>query len=237
MIVFLEDGKHEFCKFQKGFKSAGSELIRFGAIELLEYVFANQMQANNLIEAVIINAGEDGEKSLDQLLQGLAAPVVVLVENRDLVRTKAYFQRGVDDVVLKPVHHEELLLRIATIKRRILRKHSSEQANKIHVFFDGRDPEYNGVKLNLPRRERKILEYLAFINGRRATKSQIFDAVYGIDLERYDETIVEPHICKLRKRLKAVTGFDPINSVRFLGYQLDPQNLGSSRKISVADAA
>ncbi len=90
----------------------------------------------------------------------------------------------------------------------------------MQVFLDGRDPQVDGVTLALPRRERRILEYLASIGDRRATKAQIYSAIYGLFNENVEETVVESHISKLRKKLRATLGYDPICSKRFLGYRL-----------------
>jgi DNA-binding winged helix-turn-helix (wHTH) protein len=74
--------------------------------------------------------------------------------------------------------------------------------------------------MELPRRERRILEYLVKNKGRRVTKTQIFNAVYGVMNEGVDECVVESHISKLRKKLKRQLGFDAIESTRYIGYML-----------------
>jgi two-component system, OmpR family, flagellar system response regulator FtcR len=73
----------------------------------------------------------------------------------------------------------------------------------------------------LPRRERRILEYLVNNRGRRVSKAQIFNSIYGIFDENVEENVVESHISKLRKKLRRHLGYDPINSVRYLGYRLE----------------
>ena len=52
----------------------------------------------------------------------------------------------------------------------------------------------------------------------RVSKAQIFHAVYGLFDGDIDETVIESHISKLRKRLRQRLGYDPIDSKRFLGY-------------------
>jgi DNA-binding winged helix-turn-helix (wHTH) protein len=74
--------------------------------------------------------------------------------------------------------------------------------------------------LTLPRRERRILEYLAANRMRRVNRSLIFNAVYGLFDEEVEESVVESHISKLRKKLKYALGYDPIDTKRYLGYQL-----------------
>ncbi len=93
-------------------------------------------------------------------------------------------------------------------------------SERLQVYLDGRDPQVDGETLALPRRERRILEYLASIGDRRATKAQIYSAIYGLFNENVEETVVESHISKLRKKLRTCLGYDPIDSKRFLGYRL-----------------
>ena len=62
--------------------------------------------------------------------------------------------------------------------------------------------------------------------GRRVSKTQIFNAIYGIFDENIEENVVESHVSKLRKKLRARLGYDPIESKRYLGYCLeDPASL------------
>ena len=135
--------------------------------------------------------------------------------------TLALFDCGVDDVVRKPVHPREILARAAAIRRRLKAITSHTDVGAIRVFSDGRDPEIGGDVFALPRRERRILEYLISNRGRRVTKTQIFSAIYGIFDEEVEENVVESHISKLRKKLRKELGFDPVDSKRFLGYSID----------------
>jgi DNA-binding response OmpR family regulator len=91
----------------------------------------------------------------------------------------------------------------------------------LRVFTDGRDPEINGCSFPLPRRERRILEYLASNGDRRATRSQIYNAVYGLFEQDVEECVIESHISKLRKKLRKMLGYEIIDSKRFLGYRLE----------------
>jgi two-component system, OmpR family, flagellar system response regulator FtcR len=146
--------------------------------------------------------------------------LIALNDQRSLEETLDLFAAGVDDVVRKPVHVREILARIAAIKRRADKEPDVSSAAGLRVFFDGRDPEVAGQVLRLPRRERRILEFLVNKRERRVTKAQIFNAVYGLFNESIDENIIESHISKLRKRLRQRLGYDPIDSQRYLGYRL-----------------
>ncbi len=117
----------------------------------------------------------------------------------------------------------EILARAAAIRRRLQVISNFTDAGPIRVFSDGRDPEVGGEVFALPRRERRILEYLIANRGRRVSKAQIFNAIYGIFDDDVEENVVESHISKLRKKLRKKLGYDPVDSKRFLGYSIDWQ--------------
>ncbi|MBB2963842.1 response regulator transcription factor [Methylobacterium sp. R2-1] len=150
------------------------------------------------------------------------APIIALNETRSLEQTLALFTAGIDDVVRKPVHVREIIARASAIRRRTGRgaepAPAPDRAGRLKVYTDGRDPEIDGACLILPRRERHILEYLSKNRGRQVTKGQIFTAVYG-DLDTsVEESVVEGHISKLRKKLRMRLGYDPIEAKRMAGY-------------------
>ena len=162
-----------------------------------------------------------GRHVFPKLIKGRSpAPVIAMNDVKSLEETLDLFAAGVDDVVRKPVHVREILARIKAIRGRVQVKAEGTVVGDMRVFHDGRDPEVAGEVLALPRRERRILEYLINNKGCRVSKTQIFNYVYGLFSEDIDENVVESHISKLRKRLRHRLGYDPIDSQRFLGYRL-----------------
>ncbi|MDX2266243.1 MAG: response regulator transcription factor [Hyphomicrobiales bacterium] len=149
-----------------------------------------------------------------------AAPVIALSDARSLDETLNLFASGVDDVLRKPVHVREILARINAITRRTAGEDADKGNAPLRCYFDGRDPEVAGAPMPLPRRERRILEYLVQNRGRRVTKAQIFNHVYGLLDDGIDENVIESHTSKLRKKLRHRLGYDPIDSQRYLGYRL-----------------
>ena len=147
------------------------------------------------------------------------APIIALSEARSLEQTLELFTAGIDDVVRKPVHVKELVARSDAVWRRMKEPKREIESDRLRIFFDGRDPEVDGTPLVLPRRERHILEFLAKNRTRRVTKAQIFNAIYGVFNDDVDETVVEGHISKLRKKLRTRLGYEAIDAKRYLGYQ------------------
>jgi DNA-binding response OmpR family regulator len=146
------------------------------------------------------------------------APIIALSEVRSLQQTLELFTASFDDVVAKPVHVREILARSEAIWRRMNGQPAAAGAERLKVFGDGRDPEIDGESLILPRRERHILEYLVRHRGRRLTKTQIFNATYGIYSNDVEESVIEGHVSKLRKKLRQRLGYDPIEAKRYIGY-------------------
>ncbi|MGE3066595.1 MAG: response regulator transcription factor [Hyphomicrobiaceae bacterium] len=172
------------------------------------------------VEAFLLGDFHD-RQLVPKLIRGRSqAAVIAMNDNRSLEETLDLFAAGVDDVVRKPVHVREILARIKAIRARAKIETDSVEIGELRVFSDGRDPEVRGDVLPLPRRERRILEYLVSNRGCRVTKTQIFNSVYGLFNEDIDENVVESHISKLRKRLRHRLGYDPIDSQRYLGYRL-----------------
>jgi DNA-binding response OmpR family regulator len=162
------------------------------------------------------------------------AAIIAMNENRSLEETLDLFAAGVDDVVRKPIHVREIIARIKAIRRRASGAPDYSDVGEMRVYFDGRDPEIKGEVLQLPRRERRILEYLVSNRGCRINKTQIFNSVYGLFSDDIDENVVESHISKLRKRLRHRLGYDPIDSKRYLGYRLVLDTVAERRDESPA---
>lgn len=243
MIVFAESRQEVFEIYKMRFDECGESIIQLYGEDLLEWLRTVDRTELVSIEAVLVGETEDLANCVNAFRSRADVPVLAILDERNLPRLVNCYHCGVDDVVAKPVHFDELFVRIAAIKKRYMRSQvvasaGGDNADKdgdraITLFFDGTDPQLAGNTIALPRRERRILEYLASINGRRATKVQIFNAIYGIFDEHIDECVVESHISKLRKKLRKVFGCDPIDSKRYLGYRLDPAFVSINRQNTI----
>ena len=168
--------------------------------------------------------------------QRAAAGIIALADVRSLESTLELFSVGIDDVVRKPVHVREIMARAAAIWRRAFGLGTALSA-RLKVFFDGRDAEVDGEPLALPRRERRILEFLVKNEHRRVTKTQIFNAVYGIFEHDVDEVVIEGHISKLRRKLRMLLDHDVIDAKRYLGYQFVGQRFTGAAVAAKGSAA
>lgn len=221
MIVVVDERKLVKDGYTALFGREGIPSTGFDPVEFGEWVNTAADADIAAIEAFLIGQAEMTQELPRAIRDRSQAPVIAVSDQHSLDATLALFDCGVDDVVRKPVHPREILARAAAIRRRLSVLTNFTDAGPIRVFSDGRDPEVNGEIFPLPRRERRILEYLIANRGRRVSKAQIFNAIYGIFDEEVEENVVESHISKLRKKLRKKLGFDPIDSKRFLGYCID----------------
>ena len=220
MIVIVDERELVTEGYSSLFDREGVATAGFAPGEFGEWVSSAADTDLRCVRAFLIGDCRDGAISPRQIRDRTGAPVIALSEHHSLEHTLRLFESGVDDVVRKPVHIREILARITAIRRRGSEEAAYTEVGSMRIFMDGRDPEINGEPLPLPRRERRILEYLASNRGRRVTKTQVFNAIYGIFDEEVEENVVERHISKLRKKLREKLGHDPIDSKRFLGYRL-----------------
>jgi two-component system, OmpR family, flagellar system response regulator FtcR len=224
MYIIVDDRNIVTGGYATGFDREGVTTTGIDPVEFGEWLQKASESDVEAVEAFLIGDCQGRDHFPKLIRERSKAPVLCLRERPSLDDTLGLFAAGVDDVVRKPVHVREILARVGAIARRSVNEAKDVAIGDLTVYFDGREVEVNGEALPLPRRERRILECLVKNRGRRLSKTQIFNAVYGIFDEDVDENVVESHISKLRKKLKHRLGYDPIDSKRFLGYCLKRSN-------------
>ncbi|GGK34396.1 response regulator transcription factor [Salinarimonas ramus] len=221
MYIIVDERELVTTGYRSGFDREGVSAVGFDPSEFNDWISGAAEEDLGAVEAILIGDCQARE-TLPRLVKSRCkAPVIAMNDTHCLEQTLGLFAAGVDDVVRKPVHVKEIMARVGAFNRRIVPPVEDEAAPTEHdlqVFFDGRDPIVRGEVLTLPRRERRILEYLVKNKGKRVQREQIFSAVYGVFNENVDEAVVESHISKLRKKLRGRLGYDPIDSKRYLGY-------------------
>jgi DNA-binding response OmpR family regulator len=228
MIIIVEERPEVSSAYRNTIGREGYSVAAFNAQEFLDWFHSTSEIDLSAVEGIVLgDCGAADVLARDIRFKG-NVPAIALSESHILETTLKLFAAGVDDVVRKPVHAKEIIARLGVIRRRQAAASTLLwSADGLEIHGDGRDPTVHGKAFVLPRREKRILEYLAASKNRRVTRSQIFATIYGLHDEDVEECVVESHISKLRKKLKAALGYDPIDTQRFLGYQLVP---ASARK-------
>ena len=165
----------------------------------------------------------NGYKVLEQIRErGVWAPVLMLTaKDGDYDQTDA-FDLGADDYLTKPFSFIILVARL----RALIRRGAPERpvvltAGDLHLDPVRRRVERGGKEIVLTRREYGLLEFLMRHRGETVSKTEILNSVWDPAFEG-DPNVVEVYIRYLRRKLDAPFDRNAIQTLRGMGYRLDP---------------
>jgi two-component system OmpR family response regulator len=156
---------------------------------------------------------------------GRTMPVLILTA-RDRWSDKVQgFDAGADDYVTKPFHMEEILARVRALLRRAA-GHATSELTCGPVRLDTRAGRVtvDGNPVKLTSHEYRLIAYLMHHAGRVVSRTEIVEHLYDQDFDR-DSNTIEVFVGRLRRKL----GVDVIQTVRGLGYVLEPPQGGTPR--------
>ena len=187
-------------------------------------------QAVGVYAAIVLDLGLPDQSGFEVLKQvragelqvrngGERCPVLILTARSSLEDRVRGLDLGADDYLLKPFEPPELLARL----RALLRRAQGDPSPSITVgrlTFERANGAFRlgDDLLELPRRERAVLEQLVIRVGKIVLREKLADMVFGLD-EDVGPNALEVYIGRLRKRLAA--GGPQIRTVRGLGYMLE----------------
>ena len=225
MIVIVDDRDAVLEAYRGMFSRIGYSVFGMNSSEVEDWLESSPADELDSVQSFLVGESNDEDRLINALRARTRVPIIAMLETGSLDETLQRFDIGADDVVRKPVHVREILARISAIRRRAQDSKTYIDCGRLRVFMDGRDPLIDGKPFPLPRRERRVLEYLAGNGERRASRTQVYNAVYGVLEEHVEECVIESHISKLRKKLTKALGMNVIDSRRYLGYRLDIEAL------------
>ena len=173
-------------------------------------------------DAIVLDIGlpkKDGISLLEAWRRGGRMTPVLILTARDRWSEKVQgFDAGADDYLAKPFHMEELLARI----RALLRRSTGHATNELSCGLVRLDTKagrvlVDGAPIKLTSHEYRLLAYLMHHTGRIISRSEIIEHLYDQDFDR-DSNTVEVFVGRLRKKL----GVDLIQTIRGLGYMVNP---------------
>ncbi|WP_343228571.1 response regulator transcription factor [Sphingomonas colocasiae] len=163
----------------------------------------------------------EGLSLLPELRRGNpGVPVIVLTARGDIADRVSGLDHGADDYLAKPFAMEELLARIRAVRRRPATL-AAEQVQLGELIYDMAHDEAHvrDIRLDLPRRELRVLAALMRRRGRTVLRPALEQAVYGFDDEIQSNTL-DSHISRLRKKLAESGAGVEIHAIRGVGYLL-----------------
>ncbi|GGK52842.1 DNA-binding response regulator [Salinarimonas ramus] len=146
--------------------------------------------------------------------------IIVLSARGDVADRIDGLDEGADDYLIKPFSLDELLARIRAVKRRPAEM-AGEEIRAGSLVFDlmNEEVEIRGKRIDLPRRELRVLAALLERRGRTVLRESLEQAVFGFD-DIVQSNTLDSHISRLRRRLNERRAGIEIHAIRGVGYLL-----------------
>ncbi|HHX66700.1 MAG: response regulator transcription factor [Miniphocaeibacter sp.] len=167
--------------------------------------------------------GKDGLEILREIRTKLILPVIIISAKETESDRILGLKLGADDYLTKPFSIKELVVRVATLFRRIdTYQHLKDiqrqfQYDDIFIDFSARLVKKQQAIVSLTAKEFDLLAYLLKHPKQVMSKEQLYDNVWGIN--KYgDINTVAIHIQKIREKLGK---YNNISTVRGVGYRFD----------------
>lgn len=220
--LIIEDDKIEQNRIRVGLSDAGF-VCDTAATGKDGY---DRLAAGNYDIAIVDIRLEDGISGLDVVREAKAGgdktPTIFLSAMNDSTIKTLGLNLGADDYLAKPYAMDELLARIAAVRRRAT---GAKDPDGKLIFEDivmntiDHTVTRGGHKLQLTKQELFLLEYLIRNRGRICSAETILNRVWDYNAPM-NKNLVERKISDLRKKLTEHGGRDPIQNSRGLGYVL-----------------
>ncbi|WP_447765524.1 response regulator [Sphingopyxis panaciterrae] len=220
MRVLLVEDEVEFADTLRG----ALERERFIVDHVDRLAFAREAVLSASYDLVLLDRTlPDGDGlSLVPVLraENPGLPIIVLSARGEIPDRVAGLDEGADDYLKKPFALEELFARIRAVRRRPADL-GAEEIRAGSIIFDLTYDEatVGGVRLDLARRELRVLAVLMKRRGRTVPRESLEQAVYGFDDEVQSNTL-DSHISRLRRKLAEAGADIEIHAIRGVGYLL-----------------
>ncbi|MBQ0750639.1 MAG: response regulator transcription factor [Roseovarius sp.] len=146
--------------------------------------------------------------------------VIVLSARNGVNDRVAGLDGGADDYLTKPFSIDEMLARIRAVRRRpVDLAGATIRAGSLVFDLAHEGVEVDGARIDLPRRELRVLAALIKRRGRTVQREALENAVFGFDDEIQSNTL-DSHISRLRRKLTAAGARIEIHAIRGVGYLL-----------------
>jgi two-component system response regulator RegX3 len=176
--------------------------------------------------------GMDGFEFLGRYRRAANTPVMVVsarTADEDIISSLGC---GADEFMTKPFSPKVLAARVRALLRRV--RDDRESGNRVFRFgpfvldYDSCILKKDGQRIGLSAKEYGVLAWLAEHPSKPANPQQIYESVWKNNYG--DLSVVAVYIQRLRKKLgDDPTNPDYIETLRGIGYRLNPEGKGVSR--------
>lgn len=218
-LLVVEDEKKLCDMIAKSLHQSGYEVdVCNDGEEALDMIYAEMY---DLIVLDLNLPGVDGMEILRELRKEDEETKVLILSARSQIADKIEgLDAGANDYMEKPFHLQELEARIRSLTRRkFVQKDVCLESGEIKFDTVRREAYAKGEMVSLTRKENGILEYLLLNMGRPVSQEELMEHVWDASVDSFSGAI-RVHMSSLRKKLKAVLGYDPILNKVGEGYKI-----------------
>jgi two-component system response regulator BaeR len=165
----------------------------------------------------------DGLTICRELRKSSDVPIIMTTAKVEEIDRLLGLELGADDYLCKPFSPRELVARVrAVLRRRPVGQPAQSPVTNDRLILNGDrwQATLDGSQLDLTRREFSVLQALVSRPGRVFSRDQLLALAFPDDTEVFDRT-VDSHIRNIRRKIAAVSTWDPIRSVYGVGYAYD----------------
>ena len=220
MRILLVEDEAEFAKALRG----ALEREQFVVDWVNSLSLANEASQSRVHELVLLDRTLPDGDGVDVIApfrsNNPGVPIIVLSARGELSDRITGLDEGADDYLVKPFELEEMFARIRAVQRRP-NELAPDEIVVGHMVFDMAfgEARVKGIRLDLQRREVRVLNALVRRRGRTVLRESLEDSVYGFDDEIQSNTL-DSHISRLRRKLSVADAGVEIHTVRGVGYLL-----------------
>ena len=218
-LLIVEDEKNLCDTIAKNLYGAGYEVdTSYDGNDALDCILSEDY---DLIVLDLNLPGTDGMDILKELRKKNEETKVIILSAKSQIADKvAGLDAGANDYLEKPFHLQELEARIRSLTRRkFVQKDVCLHCGEIKFDTKKREAYAKDKPVSLTRKENGILEYLLLNQGRPISQEELIEHVWDASVDSFSGSI-RVHMSSLRKKLKAILGYDPIINKIGEGYKI-----------------
>lgn len=220
-LLVVDDDERLLAALKRGLQAEGFAVdVAVDGDEAWWYASENDYDAMVLD---IMIPGADGYELCARLRRDdVWSPILMLTAKTGSDDEARALDNGADDYLAKPFSYAVLLARVrALVRRGGSRRPSVLEAGDLRLDPATHTVSRGGTPIELTPRQFSLLELLMRRSGEVLSKAEIIDHVWDFAFEG-DANIVEVYVRQLRLRIDQPFGRDSLQTVRRVGYRLDP---------------